>query len=229
MQTDKWGLFQKFLISENANISVPDFLINAAMLIVLGAILELTYRTCGRSLSNRRAFAANFILLAFATMLIIVTVKSSLALSLGLVGALSIVRFRAAIKEPEELLYLFVAISMGLVLGANQRSIAVLGFFVIMGIIWVRHFIVRQPHQHKNLFLTIQASESGKIDLNTVVRLVGQSFAAADLKRYNESPEGLDVAFLIESRNPESLQKLHEELKAVYPDIRISFLENVSV
>lgn len=225
---DKWGLFQKFLISENANISVPDFLINAGILIVLGFILELTYRTCGRSLSNRRSFAANFVLLAFATMLIIVTVKSSLALSLGLVGALSIVRFRAAIKEPEELLYLFVAISLGLVLGANQRSIAVLGFAVIMLIIWVRYFF-SSPMKHKNLFLTIQAQEQGKIELNSIVNLVEKTFNEADLKRYNESPDGLDVAFLIEARKPEALQKLHDELKKVYPDIRVSFLENVSV
>ena len=225
---DKWGLFQKFLISENANISVPDFLINAGILVVLGLLLELTYRTCGRSLSNRKSFAANFVLLAFSTMLIIVTVKSSLALSLGLVGALSIVRFRAAIKEPEELLYLFVAISLGLVLGANQRIIAVLGFAVVMLIIWVRHFFTR-PMAHKNLFLTIQAPEQGRINLSTVVVAVQKNFKDADLKRYNESPDGLDVAFLIEARKPEALQQLHDELKELYPDIRISFLENVSV
>ena len=228
MQTDKWGMFQKFLISENSNISLADFLINAAILIVLGFLLEMTYKKCGNSLSNRKSFASNFILLAFTTMLIIVTVKSSLALSLGLVGALSIVRFRAAIKEPEELVYLFVAISLGLVLGANQRLIALSGFGVIMAIVWVR-FIFNKPLTHQNLFLTIQSSEQGKVELNSIVSLVKSTFKSAELKRYNESPDGLDVSFLIESKNPELLQNFHDDLKKEHDGIRVSFLENLSI
>ena len=64
------------------------------------------------------------------TMLIITVVKSSLALSLGLVGALSIVRFRAAIKEPEELAYLFLTIAIGLALGREPATVRTGGFRV---------------------------------------------------------------------------------------------------
>ena len=60
-------------------------------------------------------------------MIIITIVKSSIALSLGLVGALSIVRFRAAIKEPEELTFLFICIAIGVGLGAGQRNIIIIG------------------------------------------------------------------------------------------------------
>ncbi len=228
MQTDKWGMFQKFLIAENATISVNDFLINAFILIALGLILELTYRKCGASLSNRKGFGSNFILLAFTTMIIIVTVKSSLALSRGLVGALSIVRFRAAIKEPEELVYLFIAISLGLVLGANQRMIALLGFAIIMCIVWVR-FLTRKPLTHQNLFLTIQALEEGKLDLSSVLNVVKKHFTAAELKRYSESSQGLEASFLIEAKNPEKLQAFRDELKLLYKEVHISFLENVGV
>ena len=70
------------------------------------------------------------------TMLIITIIQQSLALSLGLVGALSIVRFRAAIKEPEELSYLFLCIAMGLGFGANQRIISIISFVFISSIIW---------------------------------------------------------------------------------------------
>ena len=68
-------------------------------------------------------FSKNFVVLGVATCIVIMIVKSSLALSLGLVGALSIVRFRAAIKEPEELVYLFLIIAVGLGTGANQLVI----------------------------------------------------------------------------------------------------------
>jgi hypothetical protein len=83
-------------------------------------IIKLTYDRYGRSLNNRSNFSNNFVLLCVVTTLVIIIVKHSLALSLGLVGALSIVRFRAAIKEPEELIYLFLIISLGLCFGANQ-------------------------------------------------------------------------------------------------------------
>jgi len=228
MQTDNWGMFQKFLISENANISVTDFLINALILVILGLLLELTYRKCGTSLSNRKGFGASFILLSMTTMIIIVTVKSSFALSLGLIGALSIVRFRAAIKEPEELVYLFIAISVGLVLGADQRIIALLGFVVIMAIVWVR-FFTRKPLSHQNLFLTVESPEVGKLDLSTLIKIVDKHFSAAELKRYDESPGGMQVSFLIEAKNPEKLQAFHDELKVQYSGVHISFLENISV
>ena len=71
-------------------------------------------------------------ILSLTTMLLITVVKSSLALSLGLVGALSIVRFRTPIKEPEDLLYLFFSIAIGLGLGANQIMVTCLMAGVIM-------------------------------------------------------------------------------------------------
>ena len=75
---------------------------------LLAMLLEQVYTRYGHSLSNRSAFARHFYLLTMTTTLIITVVQSSLALSLGLIGALSIVRFRAAIKEPEELVYIFL-------------------------------------------------------------------------------------------------------------------------
>ena len=129
---NRWNLFQKFLITQEQQISVTDFLINSVVVIVLSILLEITYIKCARTISNRRQFAGVFLLIAFTTMLIISIIKTSLALSLGLVGALSIVRFRAAIKEPEELAYLFFAIAIGLGLGANQTIIVLVTFGVAM-------------------------------------------------------------------------------------------------
>ena len=84
-------------------------------------------------------FSKNFIILGLTTTLVITIVKSSLALSLGLVGALSIVRFRAAIKEPEELVYLFLVIATGLGCGAGQLRITSIGIFlaIIISIILI--------------------------------------------------------------------------------------------
>ena len=89
---------------------------------IFGEWVAVLYRLYGKSLSDRNAFSDNFWLLAVTTTLVIMVVKFSIALSLGLVGALSIVRFRAAIKEPEELIYLFLVIVIGLGCGAGQTQ-----------------------------------------------------------------------------------------------------------
>jgi uncharacterized membrane protein YhiD involved in acid resistance len=98
--------------------------------------IAIVYRKYARSLGNRVAFSQIFWLLATITTVVITIVKFSLALSLGLVGALSIVRFRAAIKEPEELVYLFLVIAIGLSMGAGQfKAGLMLTIFVIVAII----------------------------------------------------------------------------------------------
>ncbi len=68
---NRWNLFQKFLITQEQQISVVDFLINSAVIIVLAIILEYTYIKCARTISNRKQFAGVFLLIAFTTMLII--------------------------------------------------------------------------------------------------------------------------------------------------------------
>ena len=102
---------------------------------ICGYLVKLTYDRYGRSLNNRSNFSNNFVLLCIVTTIVIIIVKHSLALSLGLVGALSIVRFRAAIKEPEELVYLFLIITLGLCFGANQFLIGYVFTFSCIAII----------------------------------------------------------------------------------------------
>ncbi|MEN8115695.1 MAG: DUF4956 domain-containing protein [Bacteroidota bacterium] len=224
---DKWNLFQRFLITENAQISVVDFLINAGIIFILSLILEFTYSRCAKSLSGRKAFAANFFLIAFTTMLIISIVKSSLALSLGLVGALSIVRFRSAIKEPEELAYLFFTISIGLGLGANQRIITVVGALVLLAVIWIRHFSQKRSRQ-QNLYLTVSSNGSGKPALQSIDKLVQESFKASKLVRFDETPDIIETAFWVEIKKSDDLQNFKSKLNDLNPDIRVSFVDNNS-
>ncbi len=224
---DKWNLFQRFLITENANISIIDFLINAAIILILSFILEFTYTRCAKSLSGRKVFAANFFLLAFTTMLIITIVKSSLALSLGLVGALSIVRFRAAIKEPEELAYLFFTISIGLGLGANQRVITVLGALVLLAVIWGKYFTTKKTRQ-QNLYLTVSGNGVDKPALDIIDSLVNEIFRASKLVRYDETSETIEAAFWVEIKKTEDLQSFKTKLNKINPGIRVSFIDNNS-
>jgi len=221
---DKWNLFQKFLITESVNISVTDFLLNAVVVIVLSVLLAFTYRKCGQSMSNRKGFAANFVLLAFTTMLIITIVKSSLALSLGLVGALSIVRFRAAIKEPEELAYLFIAIAIGLGLGANQTLIVLVAFAVLLLILWVR-FWVSPKQKTQNLYLSISATDAAAFEIDKLNELVAKSFGHYRLKRYDSRADMVDLAYLVELADPLAIQKFQQKLQNINGTFHLSFLD----
>lgn len=222
---DKWSLFQRFLITESSQISVRDFVINAIIAVVLAGLLEITYAKCAKSLSGRKVFAANFFLIGFTTMLIISIVKSSLALSLGLVGALSIVRFRSAIKEPEELAYLFYTIAIGLGLGANQRVITVVAFFILMTILWIRFFASKKAKQ-QNLFLTVSSVGEKKPTISQVSELLNTAFKASHLSRYDESDDIIEASFWIEVSKVENLEQFKSKIQELAPGTQVSFVDN---
>lgn len=127
-----------FFLNQNVQIDIPNFVLSLICAAILSFFVQLFYIKYSSSLSNRKEFSKNFVILAVTTCIVIMIVKSSLALSLGLVGALSIVRFRAAIKEPEELVYLFLIIAIGLGCGANQLVITTVGiiFSLVLIIIY---------------------------------------------------------------------------------------------
>lgn len=224
---DKWALFQKFLITQNVDISISDLLLSALTLVVLCLILEFTYIKCAKSISNKRMFAHNFLIIAFTTMVIIYIVKSSLALSLGLVGALSIVRFRSAIKEPEELSYLFLTIAIGLGLGANQLIVTITSTAIIIGIIWIRFLFSKKP-AYKSLFMTVCVNEPNGIDLTQVVQVVKETFNKLEIKRYDENQDILEVSFVIDNASADKLSKSRKELFKLSQNVQISFVDNLS-
>jgi hypothetical protein len=224
---DKWNLFQRFLITESSHISIREFLINALIVLILSFALEWTYSRCAKSLSGRKAFAANFFLIAFTTMLIISIVKSSLALSLGLVGALSIVRFRSAIKEPEELAYLFFTIGIGLGFGADQRVVTIVGAAVLLAVIWARYLSSKKTRK-QNLYLTVSGTGKGKPQLENIDGLVQEAFKASKLVRFDETPELIEAGFWIEINKAADLQQFKNKLNEISPDTRVSFVDNNS-
>ncbi|MDN5211582.1 DUF4956 domain-containing protein [Fulvivirgaceae bacterium BMA12] len=221
--------FKDFLISQSVDIPVLNFIINIVIAGFLAYVLGLIYIKYGRALSNRRSFANNFLLLTVATMLIITIVKSSLALSLGLVGALSIVRFRSAIKEPEELTYLFIAIAIGLGFGADQRLITLIGFIVITILIWIKHYSTKRNNENQNLFLTVYNNGGNKIELNQIVNALRKYCTMVNIKRFDETNDNLEASFLIELDDFDKLDEAKTSLLALNEGMKVSFLDNKGV
>ena len=131
---------ENFILNSAPDISYSNFVIAILVSALLAFIVKLAYIRISRTLNDREYFSDIFVPLAIITTLVITVIKFSLALSLGLVGALSIVRFRAAIKEPEELVYLFFIIGIGLANGANQFLVSIICTFFIILILFIKKY-----------------------------------------------------------------------------------------
>ncbi|MFH1479058.1 MAG: DUF4956 domain-containing protein [Candidatus Omnitrophota bacterium] len=225
---NKIQTFQEFLATQSVQIPIAGFIFNLILAAILSFILSRVYIRFGESLSNRRMFARNFVIITMTTMLVIAIVKSSLALSLGLVGALSIVRFRAAIKEPEELAYLFLAIGIGLGFGADQRAITLVAFIVIIGIVSLKSFS-HKYQDNQNLYLTISSKNPEKVELDEIISILKGHSTALNLKRFDETKEILEAAFLVEFKDFNNLKAAREELHKLKDVAKISFLDNKGI
>ena len=162
-------------------------------------------------------------MLALTTMLVISIVKSSLALSLGLVGALSIVRFRAAIKEPEELVYLFLAIGIGLGLGAEEPLLTICALIVILGIIMLRKLGHTGAVQNN---VCVHLSSAKQIALTSVVKVFAEVGATASLRRFDEMPERTEFSFVVQFVTPERLEEFSRAIKNLDPEMKVSFVDD---
>jgi hypothetical protein len=219
---------RELFLNPTSIASLPKLILSLALAAFLGLVLGEAYVRFGHSLSNRRAFARNFLMLTVTTTLIISIVRSSLALSLGLVGALSIVRFRAAIKEPEELAFLFLAISTGLGLGAGQPIVTVVALIVILGLLAVRNLSPQAPDQ-ANLYLTVASPAAATLDANQILEALSAEGAKASLKRFDRSAEQFEAAFVVDFREVAGLERFTQRLRALSPQVRVSCLDDAGI
>lgn len=204
---------------------IGTFVVNLLLAALLSFVLGLVYTHWGTSLSNRRRFAANFMLISITTTFIILVVRSSVALSLGLVGALSIVRFRAAIKEPEELAYLFLAVGLGIGLGDNQRLITIVALALAIVFIGVRRLFHTRASD-VNLHLTVGGGGGLQISLPEILAALRAHTRRVRLIRFDEGEPGFEASLLVEFREIDDLHAAHAALQALSPGLDITFLDN---
>ena len=217
------GKFETYLEEFSKSVNLADFLINLLVAAVLCTLLQFFYVRYGNAVSNRERFANNFLPLGLTTMLIITIVKSSIALSLGLVGALSIVRFRAAIKDPEELTYLFLTIGVGLAAGANQPMIAVISFFFIVGLLLIRKKLGKDaPVSRSNhMYLNISTDRD---DLKGISAILTRHFSYVALARMDKVAAQLELSYLVKADSIDHLEAAQKELIALSPATAVSMV-----
>ncbi len=130
-------VFKSSFLEEAADFAVLDFIIAMGIAFALGLFILWVYKKTYNGVMYSSGFGLSLMAMAMITTLVILSVTSNVVLSLGMVGALSIVRFRTAIKEPMDIAFLFWAIAVGIVLGAGMIPLAVFGSLFVGMVLWV--------------------------------------------------------------------------------------------
>tara|TARA_B110000091_G_scaffold103956_1_gene112942 strand:+ start:18566 stop:19243 length:678 start_codon:yes stop_codon:yes gene_type:complete len=209
------------------NFSITSYVINIIIAAILLYILSIVYRRYGNSISNRNQLSKVLIIVGLTTFIIISIVKSSLALSLGLVGALSIIRFRTAIKEPEELGYFFIAICIGLGMGASQLLPTLIGFLMLVVIIIILSNKKLNSSLTQNLVISTTCNkEERSTVVGKISAIIEENSKQVELKRLNHSETTVDLNFLVNVVNLESIQAISRELLGIDTKMNITFIDN---
>ncbi len=221
-------LLNQFTLDSGETFSVVNYITNIVLCAILLYLLSLVYVRFGRSLSNRYQLSKVLIIVGVTTFIIISIVKSSLALSLGLVGALSIIRFRTAIKEPEELGYFFIAIAIGLGFGANQLLPTVIGALVLFLIIFLAGKGTTRSMISQNLLLS-KATTTGEdraVVQKSIMDILAKNSSRTELIRMNLSDGQLDYNFLVALNDLGSINTITNDLTTLDSTMSISFIDS---
>lgn len=127
-------IFQDSFLESSANLSAVQISLTLLVAFVTGLFIYQIYKRSYQSVVYTKSFSMSLVMMTLITALVIMAVTSNVVLSLGMVGALSIVRFRAAIKDPMDIVFMFWAIAVGIVVGAGFYTLGLLGT-VVIGII----------------------------------------------------------------------------------------------
>ena len=154
-------IFKSSFLENVASVSILDMVLAMVLAFGLGLFIYLIYKKTYQGVMYSSSFGLTLVALTMITTLVILAVTSNVVLSLGMVGALSIVRFRTAIKEPLDIAFLFWAIAAGIVLAAGMIPLAVFGS-IIIGLILLVFANRRESSDPYITVLRCSSSESEK-------------------------------------------------------------------
>ena len=213
------------------DVTLNSLLVNLSVGIVLSFIIAWHYSKRSSVKTLRRDLGLVLPIIALTTLLVISVVKSSLALSLGLVGALSIVRFRTPIKEPEELAYIFLSIAMGLALGADQRGAAIIGVIVVLVVISAIDFFYKNRNEIKgNLLLSLETNsdKNQELQIEQILDILSKNTTEINLRRVDQDRNRLCLVCLAPELDKTKISNLSTTFLKEFPDGKLTIIDDHS-
>lgn len=192
-------IFKSSFLEKASSFTVIDFIIAMALAFALGLFIFWVYRKTYNGVMYSASFGVSLMALTMITTLVILAVTSNVVLSLGMVGALSIVRFRTAIKEPLDIAFLFWAIAAGIVLGAGLIPLSVFGSLFIGLILWV--FVNRKTSDQPYIMIV---NCSGKEGEKQALAIIQENVKKQVLKSKTVSKNGIEMTLEVRLRGDDS-------------------------
>jgi len=206
-------------VLENNNVNTlnsSDIVINLFATLLMGLFIFYIYRKSFQGVLYTQAFNVSLVMVALVTTLIIMTISSNLILSLGMVGALSIVRFRTAIKDSMDIGFMFWAISIGIANGAGYFKISLVGslFIAIVLLILSRYRESSSPY-----LLIINYSDTGDIGVREYLKTIG----SYKLKSKTVTAKNTELTIEIRTNNDHKIVSELQSLEGMKDCVLVSY------
>ena len=189
-------IFKSSFLESVTEFSPMDVLLGMVVALIVGLFIFVIYKKTFTGVMYSSGFALTLVGLALVTTLVIMAVTSNVVLSLGMVGALSIVRFRAAIKEPMEIVFLFWSIAVGIVIGAGMIPLAVIGSAII-GVVLLL-FANRKSRENPYILVLNCDDETAE---QAALGLVKDAVSRYGVKTKTVSTDGIELTAELRTRN----------------------------
>ena len=187
----------KYLASSGGGVTVFGALEVMIVALMLSMVIFLTYKITFSGVMYNRKFNVSLVMLTLVTTMVMIVIGSDIALSLGMVGALSIVRFRTAIKDPRDTTYIFWSIGVGLSVGTGNYMVAAVGSLFLLGVLSMFSF---SGFGKEDRYIIIRGNRDNEED---IMRCVFNSFKGSQLRAKNSVGTNMEIIYQIKIKNNE--------------------------
>ena len=194
-------IFKKSFLSQfNSDLSTTSIVMALLITAIIAIYIFAVYRVVCRKAFYSRSFAISLPVIAMITASVIIAVQSSIVISLGMVGALSIVRFRTAVKDPMDLAFLFWSISVGIICGATLYEVAIEASILITLVMLGLHYV---PNAKPALILLVNGTNADVQE--AVKRVLEENTSWYRIKSRNVSASGMDMIVELKTKQEDTL------------------------
>tara|TARA_B100001013_G_C24601763_1_gene439212 strand:+ start:481 stop:1173 length:693 start_codon:yes stop_codon:yes gene_type:complete len=221
---DGKSLYELLVTPYAFQVELIPTLFSFALCVVMSFVLREFYIRRSYSLTGKNHIGSIIPVLSTVVFLVIVVVKSSLALSLGLVGALSIVRFRTPIKEPEELVYLFLAIAIGLGYAAGQVLITTVLIILILVIIYL--WLSNRRLSGSDEYNLVISWKNPEVEFNSILDEINPDSQSIKLIRLDKGPSESTAVMIVTPEGNSFIDVVTNKLQKLDAEVNVSFFES---
>lgn len=211
------SIFSSQTISPTSVASWLTILLSLVLAFAVGLFISWIYRRNFRGVMYSRNFSLTLVLMTLITCPVVMCIRESIALSMGMVGALSIVRFRTAVKDPLDTAYMFWALTMGILLGAGQfffAAVAVVGIAVLITVL-----VHIQSKAMNSFLLVVRMGDEAEKAANQVI----SSIRIQQLKSKTVSSNGIEATYEVRLDKPDSVLNKLRAVPGVYDATLVSY------